>query len=94
LEVNNDNVFVWYHVPNEQAFLEIEEAYFLYQSVYHHPFVKPSSYPEIICVETSDVSYEDVYDGEGHAYILSQLMEDTKTFWEKMGYHVKIEKVN
>lgn len=78
---NENNTFRWYKVKNEEEFNILNKAY--------SNNLQPDNYPEIICVETVEyVPYvNDAYD-----YHLSRMMEDTKNFWEKLGYKVTFEK--
>lgn len=79
--VNGDNTFRWYKVRNEEEFDILNRAY--------SNNLQPDNYPETICVETvGHIPYmDDAYD-----YHTSRMMEDTKNFWEKLGYKVTFEK--
>lgn len=80
--VNGDNTFRWYKARSEEEFNILNAAY-------EEALTKPDNYPEIICVETvGHIPYmNDAYD-----YHTSRMMEDTKNFWEKLGYKVTFEK--
>lgn len=74
--VNGDNMFRWYKVKNEEEFNILNMEY--------SNNLQPDNYPETICVETvGHIAYD---------YHLSRMMEDTKNFWEKLGYEVTFEK--
>lgn len=79
--VNENNTFRWYKVKNEEEFNILNRAYL--------NNLQPDNYPEIICVETVGIEpyMDDAYD-----YHTSRMMENTKNFWEKLGYKVAFEK--
>lgn len=79
--VDENNTFRWYKVKNEDEFNILNMAYL--------NDLQPDNYPEIICVET--IGYEP-YKDQAYDYHMSRMMEDTKDFWEKLGYKVTFEK--
>ena len=80
---NKNNVFQWYKVKNKDEFDVLNRACL-------NCLNEPRNYPEIICVET--VGY-DPYMDDAYNYHMSDMMEDTKDFWNNLGYKVTFEKV-
>ena len=80
--VNENNIFRWYKVKNEDDFNILNAAY-------KEALTRPEKYPEIICVETA--GYEPYID-DPYDWHMSNMMEDTKEFWNDLGYEVTFKK--
>lgn len=81
--VNENNIFRWYKVKNEKDFNVLNAAC-------KEALTRPEKYPEIICVETT--GYEPYMD-DSYDWHMSKMMEDTKDFWNDLGYEVTFKKV-
>lgn len=79
--VSDCKSFTWYQVCDEEDYNTIN-------ALFNNEIAKPTSYPEIICVETEGECYCDVYD-----YRLSDMEKSTIAFWKNFGYEVEFKGV-
>lgn len=83
--INDNNIFKWYRLESKEDFDIVEGAY---GSNGH--LSKPSTYPEVICVETC--GYEP-YKDDAYNYHLTDCKIMTEEFWKAMGYKVIFEEI-
>jgi hypothetical protein len=79
---SSSSEFKWYKLENEKDFNLLNHAYF-------NRLRRPSSFPDIICVEMLDADYcaDNIY-----SFLLSDCKVVSETFWNSLGYNIKIEK--
>ena len=67
---------IWYQIKDRKEFDVLCAAY-------DESFPVPNSYPEIICVKTSE---EEMYASQAEGYLLSSMMDATTKFWDALGF--------
>lgn len=82
--INDNNIFRWYRLKSKEDFDIVENAYS------KGCLSKPSTYPEVICVETC--GYEP-YKDDAYNYHLTDCKIMTEEFWKAMGYKVVFEEI-